>query len=55
MNGLCANEGRGEAGTDGNGFKDGDGVPVYLGDYLEGAGGRADEMEGRGVSETGSV
>lgn len=55
MNGLCADEGWGEEGTDGNGFKDNDRVPVYLGDYLEGAGGRANEMQGRGVSETSCV
>lgn len=47
---------RGESGTHGNGFKDDDGgVPVDLGDYLECAGRRANEVQGRGVGETGAV
>lgn len=45
----------GEGGTDGNGFKDGEGIPVYLGDYLEGASRRANEMQGCGVGETSTV
>lgn len=55
MNGLCADEGWGEEETDGNGFKDNDRIPVYLGDYLEGTGGRANEMQGCGASKTSSV
>ena len=44
---------RGREGTDGNGLVDDEGIPVHLGDYLQGAGGRANEMQGCGSSETG--
>lgn len=41
--------------TDGNGFKDEDGIPIYLGNDLERASGRANEMQGCGVSEGGAT
>lgn len=55
MNGSCADEGWAEEGTDGDGFKDDNGIPLYLGDYFEGTGWRANKMQGGGLSETGSV